>query len=470
MLLWLVSIAAAAGPFRAPAHRILDLQADAGRTDRLTVKLAEGAGIRWDGDELVGLDPDLADLLSGALPLFARPREALRADRAAFDPEHRLADLSLYLSVEADDPVSLGAALQAHAQVEHAYLAFAPVPPPEDIAPETPDFSGQQLYRGPAPEGIGIDAASRWPGGDGSNVAIADVEYGWQVDHEDLGAVTPGFAWGVRHEKYTDLYSYHGTGVLGMLVAGDNGYGVTGLVPGAEALVVSPFSADGGYNVAAAIDGAASLLEPGDVLLIEQQAVSNGVYVPVSISPAVFDAISVAVAKGIVVVEPAGNGATSGGSSPYEDLDDPIWEGWFDRQRRDSGSIMVGGGASPLSEHAARDRAPGGSCYGSRVDVQGWYDNIVTTAEGSLANLFSTEDGLQGYTSYFSGTSGASPMVAAVAAIASSVSIEVRGQPWDPIDLRAAIASTGTPQAGDSGAHIGPLPDLRRLMWTWGAR
>lgn len=469
MLLWLLSIAAAAMPARAPAHRRLDLQAGPGRqADSLTVKLSEDAGIRWEAGALVGVEPGLAALLAGARPLFARPGEAIRADRAAFDPEHRLADLTLYLSVPAADPAALGAALQGHAQVEHAYLPFAPAPPPTDISPQTPDFTEQQRYRGAAPEGLGIAEAARWPGGDGSNVTIADVEYGWLVDHEDLGAVAAGFAWGARHEEYTDLYSFHGTGVLGMLVAGDNGYGVTGLVPGAQALVVSPFATGGVYSVAAAIDGAAALLEPGDVLLIEQQAVSNGVYVPVSISPAVFDAIAAAVAKGIVVVEPAGNGTPGG--SPYENLDDPIWEGWFDRQRRDSGAIMVGGGASPLSEFTPRDRPPGGSCYGARVDVQGWYDHIVTTAEGDLANLFNTDDGLQGYTSYFSGTSGASPMVAAVAAIASSVAIEVRGAPWDPIDLRAAISSTGTPQAEGSGEHIGPQPDLRRLLWTWGAR
>ena len=131
---------------------------------------------------------------------------------------------------------------------------------------------------------------------------------------------------------------------------------------------------------------------------------------------------------------------------------------------------MVGGGASPLSGHTPREWYPYGSSYGSRIDVQGWYDGIVTSAGPSMADLFSTADGLQGYTSYFGGTSGASPMVAAVAAAANSIAWEVWGMPWDPWDLRTAMVSTGTPPPSADGPAIGPQPDVRRLLWTWGAR
>ncbi|MFT4975874.1 MAG: serine protease [Myxococcota bacterium] len=461
MLAWLVTaaVAVAASPHRAPALRQLDLYDGPGRrADTLTIKLAEDAGVRWEDGALVGLDAALMAPLLGAAPLFTRPAAALRADRATFDPEHQLADLSLYVTVRATDAAALGAVLQGHAQIECAYLAFGPVPPPADIPPTTPDFEDLQEYRGPAPAGLGFDEAARWPGGDGSNVAIADIEYGWEPEHEDLEAVADEVAWGWA----SGLYEFHGTAVLGELVATDDGYGVTGMATGADVFVVSPFSEPDVYSVAAAIDGAASLLDAGDVLLIEQQAYVYGVFAPVSVEPAVFDAIAAATAKGIVVVEPGGNGA--------QDLDDPLWEGWFDREQRDSGAIMVGGGASPLGGYTARDWYPYGSSYGTRVDVQGWYDSIVTTAGPSMANLFDAGDGLQGYTDYFGGTSGASPMIAAAAAVANSIAWEVWGQPWDPWDLRAALTSTGTPQDDQSGAHIGPQPDLRRLLWAWGAR
>lgn len=447
-LLALLGLAVAV-PRRAPMLRSLDLASGPGRSDRvLIVKLTEG-------QVLAG---DLAVLLDGATPLFSRPPEVLRADRRVFDPEGRLADLSGYLRIVTDDPVSLGQRLRSDPRIETAYLAFQAMPPPVDISPTTPDFTALQTYAGPAPTGLGFDEASRWPGGGGANVAIADIEYGWDPEHEDLDHLTPGAAWGWD----SGSYAYHGTAVLGQLAAGDNGYGITGMAPEADVFVVSPYTDAGDYSVAAALDGAASLLDAGDVILIEQQTYAYGNYAPVSADPAVFDAIAAAVAKGIVVVEAGGNGS--------QDLDDPKWEGWFDRSIRDSGAIMVGGGASPYSGSTPRTWYTWGSSYGSRIDVQGWYDSIVTTNDATMANLFFPSDDRQGYTDYFGGTSGASPMVAAAAAVANSIAWELWGTPWDPYDLRAALSSTGTPQPSTDGYSIGPQPDLRRLLMTYGVR
>jgi hypothetical protein len=86
MLIWFVTTAAAQ-PFRAPIQRRIDLQVGYGRhADTLTIKIAEDAGVRWSGGQLLGLDADLAPLLAGARPLFSRPAAALLADRATFDP------------------------------------------------------------------------------------------------------------------------------------------------------------------------------------------------------------------------------------------------------------------------------------------------------------------------------------------------------------------------------------------------
>jgi subtilisin family serine protease len=203
----------------------------------------------------------------------------------------------------------------------------------------------------------------------------------------------------------------------------------------------------------------AALLAPGDVLLIEQQAYANGTYCPVSVDPATWDAIRAAVDAGIVVVEPGGNGGA--------DLDGPEWSGWFDRAH-DSGSILVGGGASPSGGYEPLAWYPNGSSYGARVDVQGWFDGIVTTSGGdypAFSDLFLPDgDLLQGYTASFGGTSGASPMVAAAAALLQSIAIRTGAGPYAPEELRALLRSTGTPQRG--GAPIGPQPDLRRLLRT----
>jgi hypothetical protein len=467
-LVALVGGLALAMPVRQPAPPTPPVPADGTLADVLVVKLAEDQGIVVEGGRVVaapGGAVALQALLGETRPRFHRSSKALRATARRVDPEGRLADLTLYLELRGDDLAERGAALVADPRVEAAFFALAPVrPPDEDIPPTTPDLSADQTYTADAPAGLGWREVAGWTGGRGSNVALADLEYGWNPSHEDLAGHVPEVPdWGWQ----SGYYPCHGTLVLGQLVAGDNGFGVTGLVPDVSVLMASPYDEVGqGYNIAASVDGIAAVMEPGDVLLIEQQAYANGSYAPVEVSPDVWDAISLAVAAGIVVVEPGGNGAA--------DLDAAAWEGWFDRSIRDSGAIMVGGGAWPDSGYTARSWLPGGSSYGERVDVQGWYGGITTTSYDpdrdpycSSPDLFFV-DADQAYTSSFGGTSGASPMVAAAAAVANSVAFEVRGAPWDPMDLRAAFVETGTPQEGEE--HIGPQVDMRMFLRTWGWR
>jgi hypothetical protein len=208
-------------------------------------------------------------------------------------------------------------------------------------------------------------------------------------------------------------------------------------------------------------------LEPGDVLLIEQQGYVNGNYCPVEAYAAIFDAISHVVSQGVAVIEPGGNGG--------QNLDHTQWEGWFDRTLRDSGAIMVGGGAAPTGSFTPRSWFPGGSSYGGRVDLQGWFEAIVTATNddlgGSQGDLFlPLEDGRQGYTLSFGGTSGASAQIAGLVALANSIAIETWGDPWDPMVLRASLVQSATPQEDESLAHIGPQPDLRRLLRSWAIR
>ena len=454
---------ALAFPHRGELPRPTSIAWEPGRaTDVLVIKLREDQGLQFENGVLTG-PKDITVLqqaLQNASPLFKRDPTSIRADRATFDPEKRLSDLTTYLQIRSPNAVAIGNQLLQDPRVETAYLAFLPVAPPVDIPPTTPDFSENQAYLTAAPDGFGFDEGPLWPGGRGENVAIADIEYGWDPEHEDLAATQNATTWGTNY----GYYAYHGNAVLGELFGEDNGYGIVGMVPDAEPLVGSPYTDAGQYNVAAAIEGVASMLDAGDVILIEQQSSIFGTYCPVEIDPAVFDAIALAVAKGIVVVEPSGNGAL--------DLDDASLEGWFDPELQDSGAIMVGGGASPLSGHDPRTWFFQGSAYGARIDVQGWYDSIVTATNGDYSPdlFYPNNDDRQAYTASFGGTSGASPMVAAVAAIANSVAWETWGAPWDPADLRAAMISTGTPQPADDLVHIGPQPDLKRLLRTWGTR
>jgi hypothetical protein len=185
-----------------------------------------------------------------------------------------------------------------------------------------------------------------------------------------------------------------------------------------------------------------------------------------------FDAILYATRKGIVVVEAAGNGA--------EDLDDALYDvpdkgfpsGWtnpFKRANRDSGAIVVGAGAPPPGTHD-RDHGPDRSRldfsnYGSRLDAQGWGQEVTSCAYADL-QTGSTED--EWYTDVFSGTSSASPIVVGALGALQGAVISAGKSPAEPARLRELLRTTGSPQqdAPDRPAtqRIGNRPDLAQLI------
>lgn len=310
----------------------------------------------------------------------------------------------------------------------------------------TPSFESYQGYLGPAPHGI--DAPAAWRRGQrGAGVWFADIEGGWNAEHEDL----PGDR--IQHvggTKFRDpMWRAHGTAVLGEVVGRDNGKGVVGIAPDVERVFTSSI---GGTTVANAIDVAAKNLRAGDVLLIELQGGGpRGRYVPVEYWDDVFDAIKTATKRGVVVIEAAGNGA--------EDLDHATYKRKFDRAKRDSGAIMVGAGGPPRGGYADRERLDF-SNYGGRVDVQGWGRKVATLDYGDLQACSGAD---RHYTGEFSGTSSASPIVAGAAVIVQGVA-KSRGGLLTPTQIRDLLRATGTPQLGDTSEQIGPRPDLERAI------
>ncbi|MCM3904970.1 MAG: S8 family serine peptidase [Pyrinomonadaceae bacterium] len=197
----------------------------------------------------------------------------------------------------------------------------------------------------------------------------------------------------------------------------------------------------------------------GDVILIEQQATVCGLattnYGPNEWLSSVFDAIQVAVAQGIVVIEAAGNGGVN--------LDQAACDGRFDRTVRDSGAIIVGAGYPP-SSGVDRQRIEF-STFGSRVDLQGWGRDVATTGYG---NLYQNPDAPTNpdfwYTGIFSGTSSASPIAAGAAANVQGIAFDQSGIPLTPLQIRTLLVQTGSPQLGNTAEHIGPRPDLRQAI------
>jgi subtilisin family serine protease len=357
----------------------------------------------------------------------------------------------LRVDIPARDAAAALSALAADPNVDEAFVApevalpSLPIEADDRCPVQTPSFESYQGYLGPAPQGI--DAPAAWRRGvRGAGVWFADVEGGWNSAHEDL----PGDR--IRHAggRVIAGWSAHGTAVLGEVVGRDNGRGVVGIAPDVERVVTSSI---GGVAVADAIDAAAEQLRAGDVLLIELHTRGpRGRYVPEEFWDDNFAAIRAASARGVIVVEAAGNGG--------EDLDDPAYGGKLRRDTRDSGAIIVGAGGPARAGYEDRARLDF-SNYGSRVDVQGWGRKVATLDYGDLQRCSGAD---RHYTGEFSGTSSASPIVAGAAALVESYARQ-RHVVLRPEIVRDLLRRTGTPQAGDAATEpIGPRPDLERAL------
>lgn len=350
------------------------------------------------------------------------------------------------------DTIAITERLNTLSIVEHAYAAPKPV-----RMPATPDFSALQTYLKAAPDGINRGYAKTFPGGTGDRVKIVDIEYGWNVNHEDLSKARAAFV--PNGTPYNPFDDNHGTAVLGQLIADENGYGVTGAAPGATIELINAANHERGWDVAGALALAGTRTKPGDVILLEQQSDGPGEgddYLPVEWMPAVYDAVVALTSSGRIVIEAAGNG--------YQDLNNPALGTSFPAGKPDSGAIIVGAGEH-CDAFSKRSRLHF-SNYGSRLDVHGPGNCVTTIGYGWLHTGAGKNSW---YTNGFSGTSSASPVVAAAAASFSSAYQTLNNRPPSPLELRMLMIYTGTPQNVTSGmlpGKIGPQPNLAKLLPT----
>ncbi len=354
---------------------------------------------------------------------------------------------------------------------------------PAADAQQTPDLTAHQGYLNPAEEG-GVDARFAWtrPGGLGENARVADIEYAtWNLEHEDLPADVAYVPNGTGTPF--DFTDDHGSGVIGVMVADNNGFGLTGIVPDAGLRVIPHYTNTLGYagGIEQAIRTAIGVLDPGDVMLIEANIGGfSGQDAPVEWNASIYQAILDATAAGLIVVQTAGNGG--------KDLDasTPTFAGYGD-----SGSIIVGAGVPPGSSEGPARSALGFSNHGDRVDLQGWGRAVATLGGngelyggGSLpchspiaaqrANGSAPACQDNAYRAGFGGTSSAGPIVAGSAAALSSIAQE-HGRLLKAAEVRDILVATGSSQAPGAGQteitrHIGPLPDLEAAVGELFAR
>jgi hypothetical protein len=462
------------------------------RTDEIVMKLVEGSQIRLSGGQLrfdrnrikpkhlallkrnrldvTAAEAELANLNGAiALELGNKLQRLFEDAEADLDREHEaleassgqeLADLNLYYHLHVApghlDPML--ARLNASPLVEIAYPPSVPVLPATDLPPTTPNYVSFQGYLNAPP--YGVDARFAWSraGGNGSGRKVVDIEYAWNLAHEDLG--TPFTQLGTQStgQSYID----HGTAALGEVVGAGNAYGITGIAYGAAFGVSSAVN----ITIGTAIRRATTAISSGDVIFLEVgvngppsgQSCDPGCapcppstdsqfeVLPVEYDADSFDAIAAATAAGKIVVEAAGNGQMT--------LDNPVYGGKFQRTH-DSGAIMVGAGQSVSTQPTCWSNA------GTRVDVQGWGDSVFTLGYRSLVPGANANDQNQWYTNNFGGTSSATPMITGVV-----LDIQGRranlGQPlMTATAMRSALVAAGIPQPLPVMRQVGPRVDLR---------
>jgi hypothetical protein len=294
----------------------------------------------------------------------------------------------------------------------------------------------------------GIDAIYAWDvaGGTGAGVRVADLEFAWFLDHEDL--ITARIR---KVSIFGTGDASHGTSVAGIVVGSDNGVGTVGIVPDAQLDLVT-VNRPNGVNVAGAILAATAKLSRGDVLLIE---VGRAFYptptgdIFVEFDPAVQAAIRLAVSRGITVIEPAGNGRVDLDRFPFLAHTRPEAPTF-------SGAIVVGAAV----QKAAGDWQRTFSSFGSRVDCFAAGGRVRAPTSGAP----------DAYDPNFSGTSSASAIIAGVAASIQAMTRSATHAALEPADVRRLLRSAqlGTLPDDPLGARIGSMPDLRRIVQAQG--
>ncbi len=449
------------------------------QADVISVKFHDGLMIRARNGDITDFDTgalrDAQATLTGLDGGTWEPAHSLPADdldqlrwTAQSNLGRAVADLNLQFNFILPPGTDAGAAIDAFNDLDCVEIAL-PVPLPM-AAPVPPSYQSNQGYLNASTSGV--DATCMWqlPGGTAAGFAVADLEYDWNFNHQDLNSPTLLGATQVNPCNCPPpgdpclCNEDHGTAVLGEMGSLNNGWGTTGIAYGCTLYVVA-VNTSAGYNVGSAITTALGTLVAGDVILIEQQIAGPNYtgsppgtqfgLVAVEWYQPYYNAIVTAVGNGVIVVEAAGNG--------QQNLDDTVYQTGHApfMPANDSGAIIVGAGASPGGSENDRSRL-WFSNYGSTVDLQGWGENVYTTGYG---DLYSTEGKNLWYTSTFGGTSSASPIVAGACLVLESAYFAGAGAVLTPAQVKANLQTTGSAQqAGTYSGNIGPRPDASAAL------
>ncbi|RQP25801.1 S8 family peptidase [Piscinibacter terrae] len=275
-----------------------------------------------------------------------------------------------------------------------------------------------------------------WSRSQGADVVIADIDWGFRITHDDLHEGIERTFNAVDHgaDVTQGPAVNHGTAVLSIAGARENGMGMQGVAPRATLWAIQ---ADSGPGPALSHEAWAEALEfvaqedsggRRKVIILEVQ--TNPVLGNYEQIPSVHRAVRSAIAAGCIVCVAAGNG------DRRADLDDQ------GTPFEPTGSILVG--ATLFDPHG--NRRAGFSNFGPTVTVcaPGDPDHDLSCTAASDTS----------YRNRFGGTSGATPKVAGVAALMLAANPALSHD-----EVREILVQTGSAVVSDSGKPVGPLVD-----------
>jgi serine protease len=374
-------------------------------------------------------------------------REAVERD-PSYDPPNLLTWFTVDVPMQVE-PESLQKLLLRWEPIESAFLDGPATDPAfPTLAPADDPRWANQGYLDPAPDGI--DAEFAWTQGfDGVGVRFVDLEQGWTLNHEDLNAQGASLIFGTL----VNTSRPHGTAVLGEVVAVDNAVGCVGIASNIGSVDVVSHSGSLS-NVPDAIIAAVDTMNFGDILLLEVQDGGNGA-VTIETRDDSYEAIRLATALGIVVIEAAGNGSID--LDAYTNAMGQQILNPTSPDYRDSGAIIVGAATSTTPHQRMWF-----SNFGARVDCYAWGENVESSSSNTVGSTTL-------YTTTFNGTSSASPIVTGAAILVQNANENANGYRLSPAQMRAVLSdpTLNTASANPGTDLIGVMPDLANIIQTW---
>jgi hypothetical protein len=307
----------------------------------------------------------------------------------------------------------------------------------------------------------------------GRTINVGVVEFGAFVNHEDFLYASPTNSdgtGGILLEQpkviaepgqtiillpQTDTEPDHGTACLGMTVAADNGFGVTGIAHEAQGWFFPIVSVEEGGRIQNAIFSAIETFGPGDVLNFSIGPAGgpfcgDGTHPTLVSDPSIWTLIRLATDSGITSFISAGNSSAEVEAEGGEIRSGALIVGasWPGQQLF---QVTPGFNYCRLNFsnwHSGEDPL-------AVVDLHAWGTAVATTGYGGLF-VGETAPGtptlernrLRTYTATYGGTSAAAPMMAGAGAVLQGWAKQIYGMPLPPEELGRLMRGSGFQQCG----------------------